>query len=138
MDEKRPFSGYFEVPHTADIAIDVSANTLADLFIYAADGLYHILGIQKGPGSRKKIRLEMEEMDTESLLVSFLNELLFYVEDKQAAVAYEIEIDKNALRGSLEIAGIDSWKREVKAVTYNELKICKTEQGYETRIVFDI
>ncbi len=138
MDAKRPFSGFFEVPHTADIAIEVSANTLADLFINAANGLYHILGIQKGTGNRKKLHLKMEEMDIESLLVSFLNELLFYVETKKAAVSCEIEIEECRLHGIFEMEEIVSWRREIKAVTYNELKIRKVDQGYETKIVFDI
>ena len=138
MDEKRPFPGYNEVPHTADIAIDVSANSLADLFIEAANGLYHILGIQKEIGGRENIHLEMEEMDIESLLVSFLNELLYYVEMGKAVDSFSLKIGKNSLCGDLEMASVASRRRDIKAVTYNEIKIHENECGFKTRIVFDI
>lgn len=138
MDEKRPFSGYFEVPHTADIAIEVLADSLVNLFVNAAKGLYHILGIQTGTGIRNSIRLEMEEMDVESLLVLFLNELLFHIEANQAAAKFNLEIRSSKLLGNLEMENVDSWTREIKAVTYSELKIRKTDQGFRTKIVFDI
>lgn len=138
MDDKRPFSGFFEVPHTADIAIEVSANNHADLFINAANGLYHILGIRTGSANRNRIHLEMEEMDIEGLLVLFLNELLYYVKSMRAAANFQLKIKGCSLYGTLDMVEIESCQREIKAVTYNELKIRKVDDGYKTRIVFDI
>jgi SHS2 domain-containing protein len=138
MDDERPFSGFKEVPHTADIAIDVFASNLPELFNNAAQGLYHILGIRTGTGEVDKVDLEMEEMDRESLLVSFLGELLYYADKGKAAVGFDIKVNKNKLKATLSMRPLESYKVEVKAITYNQLKIIENGQQMRTRIVFDI
>ena len=80
----RPFSGFAEVPHTADIALDVFAPNLEELFINAAKGLYHILGIRKGTKEVENIHISMVAEDREVLMVSLLNELLFHAANNQA------------------------------------------------------
>lgn len=138
MDADRPFSGFFEVPHMADIAIEVSASNLSDLFLNAANGLYHILGIRTGTAEPEKLRLFVEEADDESLLVSFLNELLYYAEQKKAAVEFEINVSNHKLDATLQMIPLISVEKEIKAVTYNEIAIKKKPHGFETRLVFDI
>lgn len=138
MDEKSPFSGFTEVPHTADAAIDVFAPNLSELFINAAQGLYHILEIRKGTERPELFNLEMEELDHESLLIGFLNELLYWVEKKKVASSIDIEISGWKLRATVFLTDIESRNKEVKAVTYSELKIHSFEGGLKTRIVFDI
>jgi SHS2 domain-containing protein len=138
MDAKRPFSGFKEVPHKADIALDVFAPNLSEMFINAAMGLYHILGIRKGTVDLDKIDIMLDEIDLESLLVSFLNELLYYVDMGMAAEQIEVRICGNQLAAALQMVGLDACQRAIKAVTYNELKISKSERGFQTRIVIDI
>ena len=138
MDAERPLSGFVEVPHTADIAIDVFAENLPQLFIQAAQALYHILGIQKGAGTQRKVHFHLEEMDLESLLVSFLDELLFYADQNVAAQEISILIENNSADVEMEMMESQSKKREIKAVTYHSLQIRQNKNGYQTRIVFDI
>lgn len=138
MDANCPFSGFFDVPHMADIAIEVLASNLSELFINAAQGLYHILGIRTGTGEPEKLRLYIEEPDNESLLVSFLNELLYYAEQKKIANEFKLTISDHKLEAVLQMIPLVSIEKEVKAVTYNEMAIKKNPHGFETRIVFDI
>lgn len=138
MDADRPFHTFVEVPHKADIAVDVFASNLAELFINAANGLYHILGVRTGTGEPEKLQLTIEEIDDESLLVSFLSELLYYVEQEKAAVDFQFVIEKHKLEAEMLFLPLVSTKVEIKAVTYNELVIKKSSQGLQTRIVFDI
>ena len=138
MDANRPFYGFVEVPHMADIAIDVFAPNLPELFTTAVEGLYHILDIRKGTGRGDNIRLTIDEMDMESLLVSFLNELLFYAEQNKSAVNMDLTITTYKLQVEMELIKIQAINKEVKAATYNQVKIIKNKHGYQTRIVFDL
>lgn len=138
MDAERPFSGFVEVPHTADIAIDVFAASLPQLFVQAAQALYHILGIRKGTEVQRKVHLHLTEIDLESLLVSFLEELLFYADQKAVACEFKILVEKNSIDAEMKMTASLSQKREIKAVTYHALLIHQNANGYQTRIIFDI
>ncbi len=138
MDAKRPFSGFSEVPHTADIAIDVYAPDLPGLFRAAAMGLYHILGIRKGTGEPESVHFSIEEIDEESLLISFLNELLYYANKGQVAEDSDINITGRRLEADLNLLAKTEQRIEIKAATFNNLKIARKHDGLRARIVFDI
>ncbi len=138
MDANRPFSGFKEVPHKADIALDVFAPSLPELFINATMGLYHILGIRNGTLGGDDLDFTLQDIDTEGLLVAFLSELLYRVEQGQMAEGIQLEIKDNRLKAALRLAPIISCEREIKAVTYHELKIVNEDDAYHTRIVFDL
>ena len=50
----------------------------------------------------------------------------------------EIEIEELALTGRLWGAPIRSRRKEIKAVTFSNLEIQRTADGFETQIVFDV
>jgi len=138
MDDKRPFSGFYEVPHTADIAIRVFAPDLPHLFENAAKGLYHILEICAGKSEPEEVRINLGSMDNESLLVSFLNELLYFTEKNIFFREFHLEIEDCHLKGIFKSSRIHSQRKEIKAVTYHELKIEQSNQGLQTLLVFDL
>ncbi len=138
MDAKRPFSGFKEVPHQADIALDVYAPSLPELFINAAKGLYHILGIRKGTTDPEKVHISLVDNDLEGLLVAFLNELLFQSEKGCAAETFQVKISALQLDAALSVVSVLARQREIKAVTYHNLKIEEKDQTYSARIVFDL
>lgn len=138
VDADRPFFGFSEISHTADIAIDVFAPDLAELFVQAAKGLYHILGIRKGTGEPKLLHISMEAEDDESLLVSFLNELLYFAENGKAAEDIHLIITQHRLDANMLTVPILTRQKEIKAATFNNLKIIKEKQIFQTHIVFDI
>lgn len=138
MDANRPFSGFAEVPHTADIALDVFAPNLEELFINAAKGLYHILGIRKGTKEVENIHISMAAEDSESLIVSLLNELLFYAANNQAGEFVNLKLYDNKLEADLHLLEKKDQQKEVKAATFNDLVIVQDAEGFHTRIVFDV
>jgi len=138
MDAERPFSGFKEVPHKADIALDVFAPNLPEMFINAAMGLYHILGIRKGTTDLEEIHIALDDIDREGLLVVFLTELLYRVEEGRVVNQFSLTIHENHLEADLKVVPVLSRQREVKAVTYHELKIIKENGSYRTRLVFDL
>jgi len=138
MTEKQS-SGYLEISHTADWALKVWAPDLPGLFEQAAHGMYALLQIQLQPGGRYQCPVDLDAADAEGLLVCFLSELLYLTEQEDLGFDdFDLEIEDVHLFGQMLGAPVESQGKEIKAVTYHNLVIQKTEQGLETTIVFDV
>jgi SHS2 domain-containing protein len=133
-------SGFFELPHTADYAISIWAPDFAGLLMQAAKGMYSLMGIEcKAAGGMSQRFLQLEAADQESLLVAFLTELLFYLEkDNLVFNVKEFKYSDFQLDCHLAEIPIQSIQRTLKAVTFHNLKIKKSEDKVETVIVFDV
>ena len=96
-------------------------------------------GTVTGTGPRLKRAFETEAPDSESLLVAFLSELVYCQEQENLAFdTFEVKVASQWLKVEMKGAEIVSVDKAIKAVTYHNLKIEKTEQGFETTIVFDV
>jgi len=134
-----PIAGFNEVPHTADWELEAWAPDLAALFEQVARGMYALAGVRLQTGPRQLRQLELAAIDAESLLVRFLEELLYCASVQGLAFdAFRIEISTNTLRAELEGAPLASLDKEIKAVTYHKLAIQNGPRGLEVRIVFDV
>ncbi len=139
MIKKSISRGFVEVAHTADWAIQVWAESLNSLFEEAAQGMYSLMEIKVDAGQRVTETMDLGSFDHESLLVSFLSELLYKIESK--GLAYDqlsIKIDGFHLKADLEGSPVTYQKKEIKAVTFHNLVILQTENKYEVTIVFDV
>ncbi len=131
--------GFEEISHTADWSVRVWARDLPSLFAEAARAMNALAGIVSGKEPRLKRTFESEAPDTESLLVAFLSELVYYQEQENLAFdAFDIKAERKRLKVEMEGAQITSIDKAIKAVTYHNLKIDKTNEGFETTIVFDV
>jgi SHS2 domain-containing protein len=138
MDGKQ-VSGFEEIPHTADWALHVWAPDAAGLFEQAASGMYALMQTRLQPSPRVSRQLDLESDDLESLLVGFLNELLYFRErDNLAFDRVQVKIDKTRLTAVLEGAPLAFFAKEIKAATYHLLSIRPGPQGFETTLVFDV
>jgi len=138
MDKKVDSRGFEEIPHTADVSLIVTGTTLEDLFVHSAEGMYQIMGILVDNGPEKTIHLDIEEHDLESLLVSFLSELIYLTEQQIVACKMSLTIHDLRLSGVLVTVSMLERQIEIKAVTYNNLRIHRYDNQYETQLVFDI
>ncbi len=131
---------YEEIEHTADCALRVRGQNLTDLFRNAALGMLSLLDIEPVPGNAESRFFELKAEDNETLLVSWLEELLYPLDVENAAVVdFEVYVlEKTHLNATIELKKIASIKKEIKAVTFNELDIRAIGSGYETIIVFDV
>jgi SHS2 domain-containing protein len=131
--------GFLEIPHRADVALKVWSSDLNGLFIQAARGMYSLMGFGERHGCNISRSVGLSESDSVTLLIRFLNELIYDVQ--LGSVVYEelkIQILQNRLDGELKGKKTTGFVREIKAATYHECKILQTTAGYETMIVFDI
>lgn len=131
---------FSELEHTADWAFRVRAESLPALFVAAARAMYRLAGVELASGPRSEREIILRGVDAESLLVAWLNELLYLGESERLAFdEFEIlTLTGEELRARVRGAPASAWGKYVKAATYNDLAIRRTEQGYETAVVLDV
>lgn len=133
--------GFEEIPHTADRALRCWGQDLRELFTQAAQGMVALLtGSAPSLPPTLEAQIELSAIDAETLLVSWLSELLYlYERDGTLFTAFELEeIAPTYLRARVRGAPIDQLQQQIKAVTFNELAIRPSARGLETVIVFDV
>ena len=129
-----------EIEHTADWAIRVRAKNLSSLFEQTAKGMVDLIGQIEDTTGLITRPLTLQAADLETLLVSWLEELLFILETENlilssASVQLPSETQLLATIGLLPVK--ERWK-EIKAVTYHDLEVQKTSEGFDVSIVFDV
>ncbi|NMC79387.1 MAG: archease [Chloroflexi bacterium] len=131
--------GFAEVEHTADWAIRVWAEDLPQLLSEAARGMYALAQVQISAGPRIPYRLELPVEDEEGLLVAFLSELLYISEQRGLAFdQFDLVLQEKELCARLVGAPIRRQSREIKAVTFHNLRVVHTGNGLEATVVFDV
>lgn len=138
MEKKQLTKGIQEISHTADEAIEVSGFSIEDLFINAANGMLAIMGIIKKKRRMGKEKILLSGKDLESLLVTFLNEIVYYVEQKKFPNNFKIDISNFQLECIFDVVPVDSIRKEIKAVTYHHINIKHEKDQFSTQLVFDI
>lgn len=132
-------SGFVEVEHTADWAIRVWAPDITGLLAAAAGGMYALMGIRPQPGGSVRRACVLQGEDHESLMVTFLSELLYYLEVEWLVFdRFELTVQGRQLNAVLVGLPCSESYKEIKAVTYHQLQIIETERGLETLVVFDV
>ena len=135
---------YEQISHTADIAARIYGKTLPELFENAAYAMFDMMGDIEGLRLDETVRIKTEAPDRESLLVSWLNELLYNSYSKQALFSEFHVLDLEGNRITAEAKGqklekeTERLRSEIKAATYHDLEIKKTDSGYEIVVVFDV
>jgi SHS2 domain-containing protein len=132
---------YEQIPHTADLAAKIYGDSLQELFENAAFAMFDMMGDLEGLKPEEKVDIKVEAPDTEDLLVSWLNEVLYA--SYMLFTEFQVEpIENNKLsavaRGQRIEEGPERIKSEIKAATYHDLKIEKTDKGFEVTVVFDV
>jgi SHS2 domain-containing protein len=132
--------GFEEIEHTADWSIRVNGMDLNALFRNAALGMYSLLQLEFKPADEEHRTLQFSAIDLETLLVTWLEELLYWIESERiGAREFDLEIKDTTLHASVEAAPIKPIKKDIKAVTYNELMIEQNmDKEFHTTIVFDV
>ena len=139
MAMARPRSGYREIEHTADWELEIWAPDLVTLLEQAARGMCALAGVRSHPGPRQSRRLEFQSADAETLLVTFLSELLYYGEQENLGFdQFNLSETNFKLQAELVWAPIASLDKEIKAVTYHNLAIRQTRNGLKANVVFDV
>jgi len=137
MDTFSPLS------HTADIGEKVWGRTLEELFINAARGLFSYLIVPMEETVSFRTEVAVEGIDRESLLVNWLNELLYIAyRNNVFLISFTIkQMEDTSLKaevGGKRLLPGARFTEEIKAATYSSLAIRKTEEGFYVEVIFDV
>jgi SHS2 domain-containing protein len=129
-----------EIEHTADRALWVWGQEPRDLFVAAAEGMYGLMADVDGLVATGWHEICLHDIDWESLLVRWLNELLFLTEQEGLLfVEYRIlSITNTTLLAEVGAVPGPVTKAHIKAATFHALDIVQDEKGWSTEITFDV
>jgi SHS2 domain-containing protein len=132
--------------HTADLGLRIHAADLDDLFRTAGIGLFDVIvSNREDVAERDREEFTLAADTTESLLVDWLNELIFRAETGHRLFChFEVRVAQNGLSLSATIRGepIDPARHvldhEVKAATRHGTKLARGQNGWVAEVILDI
>ena len=129
-----------EIEHTADWAFRAHGRDLAQLFANAARGMFELQGSTKSGETSVARGVAVSGVDRETLLVNWLNELLYLQETQHETYShFEImEISDTHLRACVHGRPSRPEGKLIKAVTFHDLEVRRSEDGWEAAIVVDV
>jgi SHS2 domain-containing protein len=131
---------YEEIGHTADRALRVTAGSLTGLFVGAARGMYGLMADIEGLIATTWRQVQLEDWDRESLLVGWLNELLF-LSESEGLLFREFRIE--ALTDTSLVGWAGGMRGQptralIKAATFHDLVLDQDEEEWSTVVTFDV
>jgi len=132
------------VPHTADIRMKLTADSVSELFHAALAGMNQLLNAGECDRRRKptiKKIIQIKSPNVTTLLVEFLNEVLALSYTYRALFcAWHVDrLADDELVCFVTGVEVPLFDEDIKAVTYHEADVKKnTDDKFETVIVFDI
>lgn len=137
------------IDHTADIGIKARGSTLTELFENAAKGMFAVIAgegyvAQQGSKAERNIEINRNKDNLENILVSWLSELLYiFNREKIYFDTFKIlSLNSNGIKAAACGVDIDLYQsnlyREIKAVTFHNLKIEEEVDGFSCTIIFDV
>ena len=131
------------VNHTADVSIIAYGTDMSQAFANAARALFNLITELDDVAEILYRDIELTAPDQESLLVEWLNELIYLFDTEHILFKkFDItELNSTRLKARSYGEKVDSSKHrlktEVKAATYHMLKVDK-DNGCKVQVLFDI
>lgn len=130
--------GYEELDHAADLALRVWGEDFGVLLNQAVQGMTALMGIRFDPSHPVEASLSLPNGSQEEMLVDFLGEVLFVMEEKDL-VLVKFDVLNHlpfVMKGTFyPIISVGRW---IKAVTFHNLVITQSNDQVETTITFDV
>jgi SHS2 domain-containing protein len=132
---------YEEIEHTADVGIRAFGQSLDELFVNAAEGMFSLIADPRAVKPVGEIEVRLRADDLPSLLLRWLSELL-YIHDTEKLLlrSFEAHVDGTSLQGRARGEAIDKKRHElklaIKAVTRHGLTV-DPKKGI-AEVIFDI
>ncbi|HMB50723.1 MAG TPA: archease [Natronoarchaeum rubrum] len=129
--------------HTADVAVEAEGPTFDAVAGAVADGLAAAM-CDEVPGAGERFDVRVDAESREALLFDYLDELI-YQRDVRGVLPVDNEVEIAERSGEFELRGSARGvplsvvsAREIKAVTYSEMEIAETADGWRAYVVFDV
>ena len=135
---------YEHFEHTADLGLRVRATDLPALFADAGRGLFAMFVDNPNEiRTVEAVQFDISGTDRDYLLFDWLNELLYTFESRHLLLGdFDVRFTDQGLsataRGELLDPDRHQLGHEVKAITYHQLHISQTPDGWEAEVIVDI
>ena len=130
--------------HTADIGFEAFGATQREVFANAARALMHLIVDLEAIVPREELALRAEASDRPALLVNWLSEVLYRF-DAEGWLLRDFEFDELTEHSLAAMARGEKFDRRrhqvkllVKAVTYHQLELRETKEGWRAQVYVDI
>ena len=131
---------YELLEHTADLKIRGYGKTREELLANLAFGLFSEINHDLSEDAQEvEKRIIVKAVDEQAMFVDFFNELLTLADiNDEIYGKYNLKIEGSTVTGQMWGEKVFQNDLDVKACTYNDLKIEKTGEGWMAEVVFDI
>jgi SHS2 domain-containing protein len=135
---------YDTFDHTADLGLRIRAADLSTLFAEAGLALESTLVEDLAAVEpRRCVDMQLPPDELEYLLIDWLKALLYHFEVEQLLLArFEVKVDAAGLTAAAWGEPFDAARHElsheVKAITYHDLKVEQTPDGWLAEVIVDI
>jgi len=132
------------IDHVADVGIIAYGTDARELFSNAAVAMFSLITELESVEEKLHLDLEVSSEDRDSLLVEWLNELIYLFDVKHILFnRFDIEsLTHNELKATCYGENFDPMKHTikigVKAATYHMLRLDKDGDRYKAQIILDI
>ena len=135
--------GFELCDHTADVAVAATGADLDAVFAAVADGLAAAM-CDDVPRAGERFDVSVTAESREALLFDYLDQLIYErdvrgvlpVDNEATVTGDDDEWRVAASARGVPLDAVDA--REVKAVTYSEMRLEEFEEGWEAYVVFDV
>jgi SHS2 domain-containing protein len=131
---------YRILDHTADIGIEATAPDIPSLFSEAVAACAAVI-LDADPGVPSDVSpVAVEADDLGALLAALLTEALWTFESTgRLPVSAELEVSSTSAAGMLGTVGDPViGGPAIKAVTYHQLEVERTDDGFRAQVFFDV
>jgi SHS2 domain-containing protein len=131
---------YRILEHTADIGIEATAPDIPSLFSEAVRATASVLLDGEPPPAFDRVAVAAEAGDVAALLADVLQEALWRFEAQGwLPVDAELEVSETTAAGSFGVVNdVAVGGPAIKAVTYHQLLVERTAEGWRAQVYFDV
>ncbi|HEX6301817.1 MAG TPA: archease [Acidimicrobiia bacterium] len=129
--------------HTADTGLEASADSLPQLIEELALGMFELMAAIETCPDDQIVEAAVEATSNEDLVVDTLSELLYLSETEgvhfcrfEVSTAGDFAVEIQAMGVPTEDVELDG--PPIKAVTYHQLQVSETDEGWSANVYFDV
>jgi SHS2 domain-containing protein len=134
--------------HTADVGFEIEAPALGSLFDEARRALLLTMFERPPEKGKRELPLQLSAPDLETLLVRWINELVYLIQDTEfIPVRATIRIHEAGteafslealLTGAPVLLEDYGWQGEVKSATFHGLAVVPKGEGWRAQVILDV
>ena len=135
---------YEFLDHMADVKFRAEGGTIEEMFSSAADAMNEIIRGDIKIVEQRAVTFDVKGKDFEELLYNFIEEFLFLLDSEDFLVSSvkEISVDREKFELKAVVMGDDAehykFTNDVKAVTYNEMRVFEEGERFICEVVLDV